>query len=373
MMFSTTVRRPEPLPKNPLPLGNRSSPDSDASHHVLIGEPHSHRHRGRILALLALFILPVMILSLVIGSRTIPPEEVFAALHAFDPANDSHLVVRELRIPRTILAVLAGAALGLAGALMQSLTRNALAEPGTLGVNSGAAAGVVLGLALTGSASIVVYVWFAFVGAGVASLLVHRLGHAGESGVNPVRLVLAGAGLSIMLSSVTTMVILSSPQTVFDSFRNWASGSLQGRGWDALPVTGVSLIIGFLLAMVVSGSLNSISLGSDMARGLGVNVRRTWTLTNLAILLLAGAATAAIGPVAFVGLAAPHIARSLVGPDHRWLLPYSAVIAALTLLLADIAGRAVIHPSEVGAGIMSAIIGAPFFIHLIRRGRVEGL
>lgn len=253
------------------------------------------------------------------------------------------------------------------------MTRNTLAEPGTLGVNAGAAAGVVVGLSVTGSASITVYVWFAFVGAGVASLVVHRLGRAGESGVNPVRLVLAGAGLSIMLSSLTTMVILSSAQTVFDSFRNWASGSLQGRGWDVLPVTAISLLVGFVLAMVVSQSLNSLSLGSDLARGLGVNVRRTWTLTNLAILILAGAATAAVGPVSFIGLAAPHIARSLVGPDHRWLLPYSAVIAALTLLLADVAGRAVIHPAEVGAGVMSAIIGAPFFIYLIRRGRVEGL
>ncbi|MFT0848433.1 iron ABC transporter permease [Actinomycetaceae bacterium L2_0104] len=345
----------------------RSNPASRAR------KPRLRQRRGLILALLMLLIIPTMIVSLVIGSRVVSMDDAFAALQHFDPSNDDHLVIRNLRVPRTILAVLAGAALGLAGALMQSLTRNTLAEPGTLGVNSGAAAGVVLGLAFTGSASIVVYVWFAFAGAGIASLLVHRLGHAGESGVNPVRLVLAGAGLSIMLSSVTTMVILSSPQAVFDSFRNWSSGSLQGRGWEVLPVTAVSLGVGLLLAMGVSGSLNSISLGSDMARGLGVNVRRTWAITNLAILLLAGAATAAIGPVAFIGLAAPHIARSLVGPDHRWLLPYSAVIAGLVLLVADIAGRAVIHPAEVGAGVMSAIIGAPFFIYLIRRGRVEGL
>ncbi len=335
--------------------------------------PRLRERRGVVLVLLLLLILPLMIASLVIGSRVIPVSETFAAIHNFNPHNDAHLVIRELRLPRTFLALLAGAALGLAGALMQSMTRNTLAEPGTLGVNAGAAAGVVLGLSITGSASITVYVWFAFVGAGVASLVVHRLGRAGESGVNPVRLVLAGAGLSITLSSLTTMVILSSAQTVFDSFRNWASGSLQGRGWDVLPVTIASLLVGFVLAMAVSQSLNSLSLGSDLARGLGVNVRRTWTLTNLAILILAGAATAAVGPVSFIGLAAPHIARSLVGPDHRWLLPYSAVIAALTLLLADVAGRAIIHPSEVGAGVMSAVIGAPFFIYLIRRGRVEGL
>ncbi len=364
MLLSSTQRR------NKTSSEHASSPPAPTR---TPAPPRLRERRGAILVLLALLILPLMIASLVVGSRVIPVADTFAAIHSFNPSDDAHLVIRELRVPRTFLALLAGAALGLAGALMQSMTRNTLAEPGTLGVNAGAAAGVVVGLSVTGSASITVYVWFAFVGAGVASLVVHRLGRAGESGVNPVRLVLAGAGLSIMLSSLTTMVILSSAQTVFDSFRNWASGSLQGRGWDVLPVTAISLLVGFVLAMVVSQSLNSLSLGSDLARGLGVNVRRTWTLTNLAILILAGAATAAVGPVSFIGLAAPHIARSLVGPDHRWLLPYSAVIAALTLLLADVAGRAVIHPAEVGAGVMSAIIGAPFFIYLIRRGRVEGL
>lgn len=364
MLLSSTQRR------NKTSSEHASSPPAPTR---TPAPPRLRERRGAILVLLALLILPLMIASLVVGSRVIPVADTFAAIHSFNPSDDAHLVIRELRVPRTFLALLAGAALGLAGALMQSMTRNTLAEPGTLGVNAGAAAGVVVGLSVTGSASITVYVWFAFVGAGVASLVVHRLGRAGESGVNPVRLVLAGAGLSIMLSSLTTMVILSSAQTVFDSFRNWASGSLQGRGWDVLPVTAISLLVGFVLAMVVSQSLNLLSLGSDLARGLGVNVRRTWTLTNLAILILAGAATAAVGPVSFIGLAAPHIARSLVGPDHRWLLPYSAVIAALTLLLADVAGRAVIHPAEVGAGVMSAIIGAPFFIYLIRRGRVEGL
>lgn len=364
MLLSSTQRR------NKTSSEHASSPPAPTR---TPAPPRLRERRGAILVLLALLILPLMIASLVVGSRVIPVADTFAAIHSFNPSDDAHLVIRELRVPRTFLALLAGAALGSAGALMQSMTRNTLAEPGTLGVNAGAAAGVVVGFSVTGSASITVYVWFAFVGAGVASLVVHRLGRAGESGVNPVRLVLAGAGLSIMLSSLTTMVILSSAQTVFDSFRNWASGSLQGRGWDVLPVTAISLLVGFVLAMVVSQSLNSLSLGSDLARGLGVNVRRTWTLTNLAILILAGAATAAVGPVSFIGLAAPHIARSLVGPDHRWLLPYSAVIAALTLLLADVAGRAVIHPAEVGAGVMSAIIGAPFFIYLIRRGRVEGL
>lgn len=329
--------------------------------------------RGPILALLVLLIVPLSAASLALGSRVIPLDETIAALTSFDPTIDSHLIVQELRIPRTILAVLSGACLGLAGALMQSLTRNALAEPGTLGVNAGAAAGVVIGLAVTGSGAITVYVWFAFAGAAIASLLVHRLGRASETGVNPVRLVLAGAGLSITLSSLTTMVTLSSTQQVFDAFRNWATGSLQGRGWEVLPVLAICLAVGAGVSVFLIGPLNTVSLGNDMAQGLGVNIARTWTLTNLAILILAGAATAAVGPVSFIGLAAPHVARSLVGPDHRWLLPYSAVIAAIILLVADVVGRVIIFPSEIGAGIMSALIGAPFFIALVRHGRVEGI
>jgi len=329
--------------------------------------------RGPILLALLLLLVPISAASLALGSRVIPLEETFQALTAYNPTLDSHLIVHELRIPRTILAMLAGASLGLAGALMQSLTRNALAEPGTLGVNAGAAAGVVIGLAFTGSGKIIVYIWFAFAGAAIASVLVHRLGRAGESGVNPVRLVLAGAGLSITLSSLTMMVTLSSSQQVFDSFRNWATGSLQGRGWEVLPILAVCLAIGALIAVVLTGSRNAISLGRDVAKGLVVNITRTWALTNLAILILAGAATAAVGPVSFIGLAAPHVARSLVGPNHRWLLPYSAVIAAIILLTADVVGRVIILPGEIGAGIMSALIGAPFFIALVRRGRVEGI
>lgn len=314
-----------------------------------------------------------MALSLFLGSRLIHPAEVVHSLISFDTTNNDHLVLRELRIPRTIIAVVAGAALGLAGALMQSLTRNALAEPGTLGVNAGAAAGVVVGLSLLGAGSINVYIWFAFAGAGIASVLVHRLGRAGESGVNPVRLVLAGAGLSIMVSSLTTMIVLSSTDEVFNSLRNWATGSLDGRGWESLPATTSALIVGLVLCLFLTGPLNSVSLGTDLATSLGVNIRSTWAGTNLAVLILAGGATAAVGPIGFVGLAAPHIARSLAGPDHRWLLPYSAVIASITLLFADILGRIIIFPAEIGAGIMTAFIGAPFFIWLVRRGKVAGL
>ena len=330
-------------------------------------------HRLTVLLLLSCMIVPLMILSLFIGSRIISPEVTINALTHFERNNNDHLILWELRIPRTIIAVVAGAALGLAGALMQSLTRNALAEPGTLGVNAGAAAGVVLGLSLIGAGTINAYIWYAFAGAGIASVLVHRLGRAGEVGVNPVRLVLAGAGLSIMVSSLTTMIVLSSTDDVFNSLRHWATGSLDGRGWESLPAVALSCAVGIGLCVFLARPLNSVSLGSDLATSLGVNIRSTWVGTNLGILILAGGATAAAGPIGFIGLAAPHIARSIAGPDHRWLLPYSAVIAAITLLVADILGRVIAFPAEIGAGIMTAFIGAPFFIWLVRRGKVAGL
>lgn len=326
-----------------------------------------------VVALLMAALVVLLVASLAIGSRLIPTGTVMDALTNFDPGSDDQLVIRFSRLPRTLIGVLAGAALGLAGVLTQSLTRNALAEPGTLGVNAGAAVGVIIGLIATGGASIMVYVWFAFAGAALTSVLVHRLGRTGRSGVDPARLVLAGAALSIVLSALTRALILSADATVYESFRSWATGSLQGRGWESLPVVGTCLVVGLLISLALAGPLDSVSLGTDMATSLGVNIRLTWTLANAAIVVLAGGATAACGPIAFIGLASPHIARAVSGPNHRLLLPVSALLAAVLLLLADVIGRIVVFPGEIGAGVMTALIGSPFFIHLARRGRVVGI
>lgn len=326
-----------------------------------------------VVALLMAALVVLLVAGLAIGSRLIPTGTVMDALTNFDPGSDDQLVIRFSRLPRTLIGVLAGAALGLAGVLTQSLTRNALAEPGTLGVNAGAAVGVIIGLIATGGASIVVYVWFAFAGAALTSVLVHRLGRTGRSGVDPARLVLAGAALSIVLSALTRALILSADATVYESFRSWATGSLQGRGWESLPVVGTCLVVGLLISLALAGPLDSVSLGTDMATSLGVNIRLTWTLANAAIVVLAGGATAACGPIAFIGLASPHIARAVSGPNHRLLLPVSALLAAVLLLLADVIGRIVVFPGEIGAGVMTALIGSPFFIHLVRRGRVVGI
>lgn len=326
-----------------------------------------------VVALLMAALVVLLVASLAIGSRLIPTGTVMDALTNFDPGSDDQLVIRFSRLPRTLIGVLAGAALGLAGVLTQSLTRNALAEPGTLGVNAGAAVGVIIGLIATGGASIMVYVWFAFAGAALTSVLVHRLGRTSRSGVDPARLVLAGAALSIVLSALTRALILSADATVYESFRSWATGSLQGRGWESLPVVGACLVVGLLISLALAGPLDSVSLGTDMATALGVNIRLTWTLANAAIVVLAGGATAACGPIAFIGLASPHIARAVSGPNHRLLLPVSALLAAVLLLLADVIGRIVVFPGEIGAGVMTALIGSPFFIHLVRRGRVVGI
>ncbi|MGO3885624.1 MAG: FecCD family ABC transporter permease [Mycetocola sp.] len=319
-------------------------------------------------------VLVVLVLvSLAVGSREIPLSHVIDALVAPSASNDDHLVVRELRIPRTILAVLTGAALGVAGTIMQALTRNPLADPGLLGVNAGAAVAVAVGIGVFGVTAITGYVWFALVGAALSSGVVYVLGRAHDAGTNPIRLVLAGAGLSVVLGSVTDVLLINGTESSFDDYRNWATGSLQGRGYEVLPVIAIATGVGLLLAATIARSLDQAALGLELSTALGMNNRRTWLIAIIAIVTLAGTATAAAGPIGFVGLAAPHIARLIVGPAHRWLLPSSMLIAAIVMLAADVLGRVVVAPGEIGAGIMTAIIGAPFFIALVRRRRVAQL
>ena len=331
----------------------------------------SRRCQGLLLGLLLLVV--AVLASLVVGSRSIGVAQVFEALSAYDRLDDQHLIVRELRVPRTLVAILAGLALGLAGAIMQAVTRNPLAEPGLLGINAGAGVGVIVGVAVLGLSSMSGYVWCAFVGAGLAGVAVFMLGRAQETGTNPVRLVLAGAGLSVMLASVTGIIILNAPAQVFDQFRHWASGSLEKSGFEAVGVLAMAVVPGAVTVLALAGSLNAMALGKDLGLALGVNVRLTWLLACLAVMLLAGAATAAAGPIGFVGLVAPHLARLLVGPVYRWILPYSALFAGVLLLGADVLGRVVAAPAEVAAGIVALLIGGPFFIALVRTFRLSKL
>jgi iron complex transport system permease protein len=309
--------------------------------------------------------------SLAIGSRAIPLATALDALRAYDPGNDLHLIVRELRVPRLITAAFAGAALGVAGAIMQAVTRNPLAEPGLLGINAGAAVAVVLGVTVFGLTRPLHYVWLAALGAGLAGSAVFVLGRAHETGTNPIRLVLAGAGLSIVLGAITGIVVINAPPTAFDDFRHWAAGSVEGASFEAVTVLAVCVAAGLLVALSVVGGLNALALGQELGQALGAAPQRIWPAACLAVMLLAGAATATAGPIGFVGLIAPHLSRALFGTDHRWILPGAALTAAILLLGADLVGRVIAAPSEIAAGIVAALLGGPFFIMAVRRFRVS--
>ena len=317
-----------------------------------------------------LIVLLAALASLLVGSHAVPMAVVFDALYQPDLHNDHHLIVRELRVPRTLVALLAGLALGAAGTLMQALTRNPLAEPGLLGVNAGAALAVILGVALFGLTQVGQYILLAFLGAGVAGVAVFLLGQAGGNDSNPVRLVLAGAGLTMLLASLTGIVVLNTPPQVYDHFRHWAAGSLAGSSTATLLWPALAMTLGLGLAAALMPQLNALALGRDLGRALGVNLRLTWALACVALMLLAGSATAIAGPIGFVGLVAPHLARALVGPDYRRMLPYAALIAALLLLGADLLGRVLAAPAELAAGTLALLLGGPAFIVLIGRFRL---
>jgi iron complex transport system permease protein len=285
---------------------------------------------------------------------------------------EDDIVVRSLRVPRTLLGILAGGALGLAGALIQGHTRNPLADSGLLGVNAGAAFLVVIGIYAFGVTSLYGYVWFAFAGALVASVAVFVLGSVGRGGPTPVALALAGTAVSALLAALTSAVILIDVQTL-DAYRFWAVGSLAGREAEVAWQVMWFLYPGLYIAFRSAPALNALALGDDVARSLGHSVRRTRVEGVVAITLLAGGATAACGPIAFVGLVVPHIVRAFTGPDYRWLLPASVLAGSALILLADVIGRVVVRPGELQVGIVLALIGGPFFIWLVRRRKMVSI
>ncbi len=313
----------------------------------------------------------LLLLSIAVGSKDIPLGVLLDALVSNTGQGDAY-VIWDMRIPRTVVGLSVGIALGVAGALIQALTRNPLADPGILGVNAGASFFVALGVAVFGVTSISGYVWFAFVGAFVVTVAVYVIGSAGRGGADPVQLTLAGVALGAVLSGIVTAMVLLDPQA-FDRMRNWNAGSIVGRGWDVLLPVVPFLVLGLILAIVAVSSLNAIALGDDLAKSLGANITRTRILVILSVTLLAGGATAIAGPIGFVGLMVPHIARWIVGPDQRWILSYTVLLAPSLVLAADILGRVVIRPGEFPVGIVTAFVGAPVLILLVRRKRASGL
>lgn len=316
-------------------------------------------------------LLFVLLLSVAVGARSIPLGDVIHVL-LHDDGSETASIVRELRIPRTLVGLAVGCALGLAGALMQAITRNPLADPGLLGVDAGAAAAVVLAISLLGVTDPASYMWFAFVGAAIASIAVYALGSAGRGGATPVRLALAGTAMLAALTALIEGVTLLDP-LAFDQYRFWSVGSLSGRDLGVLAPVVPFLIVGGLIALALARPLNALALGDDAGRALGAHVGRTRLLTAIAIVLLCGGATAVAGPIIFVGLVIPHVARAIAGPDLRWALPYSMLLGAILLIGADVLGRVLIRPSELQVGIVTAVIGAPVFIALVRRRRIAQL
>ncbi len=331
--------------------------------------------RGRAVPVLLLAAGAVVLLcfaSLAVGARNVPTATVLQALTHYDPTSTDQLVVVTSRLPRTVLGLLVGAALGLAGCVMQGVTRNPLADPGILGVNGGAALAIVLGISVFGVGSASGYVWFALAGTAAVSVLVYSVAALGREGATPVKLALSGAAATAFFGAVTTALLLGDQQT-FDQFRFWQVGSLNGRGLDVAAQVLPFLAVGAVLALVLGRSLNTLALGDDVARGLGAQIGLVRLVSALAVVLLCGGATAAVGPVGFVGLTIPHVARALVGTDYRRVLPVSTLLAPVLLLAADVLGRVLARPGEVQVAIVTAVLGAPVFVALVRRHRLAGL
>src|ERR1700712_5139361 len=335
-------------------------------------EPGRRRHLWWGLGLALTILVTLTALSLVVGARWVSLPVVWHALTHAGATGTEAVIVRDLRLPRTVVGLMVGVALGLAGTVMQGLTRNPLADPGLLGVNAGASLAVVVAIGFLGITTPSGYIWFAFGGAAVAAVVVYSIGAIGRDGATPVKLALAGAALTALLGSAITLIQLRNV-SAFDQFRFWEIGAIAGRDIGVVRQVLPFVVVGAILALLCGRMLNTLALGDDVARSLGQHIGLTRALAATAIVLLCGAATAAAGPIAFVGLAIPHAARLITGPDFRWILVYSAVLAPCLLLAADILGRIVASPGELQVGIVTARIGAPILITLARRRRVARL
>ncbi|MFD3943019.1 FecCD family ABC transporter permease [Streptomyces sp. NPDC058579] len=320
------------------------------------------------IAVAVIALLVAILLSLVVGARAIAPSTVLDALLHGGTSADAE-VVRQMRVPRTLIGLMVGAALALAGTALQGITRNPIADPGILGISQGASVGVVLAIAFAGVHSLTGYVWFAFAGAALASVAVYAIASSGRGGATPVKLALGGAAINALLLSVTTGV-LTTRASALDEFRFWQIGSLDGRDTEVVGQIWPFLLLGAVLVLCVARGLDALALGEDVAKGLGQRVATVRIVGGIGATVLTGAGVAAAGPIAFVGLAVPHIARAIVGGDHRWVLPMAALVGPVMLLVSDVIGRVLFPPGEVPAGVMTALIGVPFLVTLVRRKAV---
>ncbi len=298
------------------------------------------------------------------GAAEISLDKIVAALIAFNGSTD-HLIIRTMRLPRSLIAMLVGAALAVAGALLQGLTRNPLADPAILGLESGASLAVVVAVFLFGASSLNAYAGFAFLGTGVTAVLVYLLASLGRGGLTPLNLTIVGAALTYLAASLTTAILILSQRTL-DEIRFWLAGSVAGRDFTLFFQVLPYIVVGFAVAFALGRQITTLNLGDDVAKSLGQRTAWVKATAALGVVLLVGSSVALAGPIVFIGLVVPHIVRFFIGVDYRWILPYAAVVGAILLLVADIAARLLIAPQELPVGVMTALVGAPFFIYLAR-------
>ncbi|MBK5461331.1 FecCD family ABC transporter permease [Peribacillus sp. TH27] len=291
------------------------------------------------------------------------------AIDAFTHFNGSneHIVIQSVRLPRALIASAVGASLAISGVLMQTLTKNPLASPDIFGVNAGAGLAVVTGVTIFGISNLQVFTWLSFIGAAIAAVSIYMIGSMGRGGLTPMKLTLAGAAMTAMVSSLTQGLLVSN-EALLEQVLFWLAGSVSGRSLDNLTAVFPYLAVGWVLALFTSGKMNVLSMGEDVAKGLGLNIVFLKIVLGLVVILLAGGSVAVAGPIGFIGIVVPHLTRFLVGIDHRWLIPFAGLLGAVLLLAADIISRYILMPQEVPVGVMTAIIGTPFFIYIARKG-----
>lgn len=311
-----------------------------------------------------------MVASAIFGLTNITWQMMLDSFLHFDGSNE-HLIIRESRVPRALIGAAVGASLAISGALMQGLTRNPLASPGLFGINAGAGFFSVLAVTVFSVHSLTQFTWITFGGAAISAVILYLLGSLGRDGLTPMKITLAGAALASLFLSLT-QGMLTLNEKALEEVLFWLAGSVEGRSLDALVAVLPYFIAGWGMALAITGKMNALTIGEDVAKGLGQRTMLVKIVAGLVVVLLAGGSVAVAGPIGFVGIVVPHMARALVGADYRWIMPYSGMLGALLLIGADIGARYIIMPKEIPVGVMTALIGAPFFIYIARKGMSRG-
>ncbi|HLP88075.1 MAG TPA: iron ABC transporter permease [Nostocaceae cyanobacterium] len=316
------------------------------------------------LGICGLILLGCLLISVVYGAVDVSWSNIYQSFIDFDNSRE-HLIIQTVRLPRSLLAILVGAAVAVSGALMQGITRNPLADPSILGINAGAAFAVVVAIFQFGTSTPDTYIWYGFAGAGITAVSVYALAALGAGGLTPLNLTISGVAVSSLLTSLTTAILIVSDRTL-EEIRFWLAGSLAGRNFEAINQILPYICIGLILALIIAQKVTILSLGEDIAQGLGQQTFWVKITAAISILLLTGSAVTIAGGIGFIGLIIPHIVRFIAGVHYQWIIPYSAISGAIILLIADTVSRTIFQPQEIPVGVMTAFIGAPFFIYLAK-------